>query len=186
MVFVQEITGKERQRLAPLFVEYRPEPVMADAVLQGHIGGAHVDNLTTPLCARLTLGPFALLGGSSEAAGSEELVADMPDTVEVVVASPAWWHLLRHHYLEAETEPRTSFSHQEFQSEKLKTMVGAVPQGVEVVQLDLPSAERMAQDMARDLLGVYESPEELMSVGTGFCALRRGRVSVSGHHSYCG
>ena len=146
------------------------------AVLEGRIGGAATDNSADPQCARLTLGPFALMGGDSGTAGAEKLVAGLEESVAVVIADSGWREIVRRRYPEAKTEQRTSFSHDRLDAKTLQPLVAAVSTNIEITRLNLEQARRMSEDVHPDLLGVYGAAEDLLSAGGGFCAIAAARV----------
>ena len=177
---VTAVPTEARSRLVTLFAAHRRDRALIDCVLEGHIGQAFADDLTTPTVARLDCGPFAALAGDPASPPARDLVRCAP--IDWVTPETDAWRDV----LEAEFAGRirrirfVELSAEELDPGQLDTLAQALPPGFTVARIDAELAEALIRDLGkRWLLDSYASMDDFLARGIGYVVLCEGRVVAS-------
>lgn len=183
---IYHITGENIEKLEPLYKGW--EETMIWSVLQGEMGSAWADSMTEPRSARLTIADFSFLAGEP----FKELVEFWPDEAAsgftiMVPENEAWSELIRQFYKEnAKQVVRYAIKKEPgiFESEKLREMAAALPDGYELKMID-EKIYHMAKEekWSEDLCSQFPDWETYRRRGLGTAILHDG-ILVAGVSSY--
>jgi len=169
-----------RQVLVSLFAAHRRDRAIIDCVLEGHVGQALADDLTTPTVARLDCGPFAALGGDPDSPAARDLLRCAP--MDWVTPETDAWRA----FLEAEFAGRirridfVELSAASLDAGRLEALSRALPKGFTLAGLDAQLAEALIRDLGKHwLLDSYASMDDFLARGIGYVVLCEGRVVAS-------
>lgn len=185
-----ELFAQNRERLAPLF--FGTQNTMVLTCLQGHMGRAFADSADSPACAKILVGDFCLFAGDPGNRAALELVRHIPEefsSPQLLAIPPTkrWGALIEQEYdgrLERLTRYAIKKEPDAFDPEQLSQFAARLPQGFSIVQIDRRLAMQcMEQDFSRDFCSQFDSPEDFVRRGLGYCALFDGRI-VAGASSY--
>ncbi len=186
MTTLQWIKPKQRGALAPLFANHKPS-MLISAVLEGHLGTALTDDETTPHVARLAYADVVIFGGDAHHPLARELVETAPMEKGILPSPGGWDELLQAiHGENIIAAERYAFSAEALDLERLRALRATLPAGYELRRIDLELARQIADNpdlISPDHVRNFESPEDFVARGIGFCILRDGCI-VSGASSY--
>lgn len=174
-----KIDPKKRLMLSGLFSEHKHSRVLINAVLEGRWGIALADDVITPQAAVLLHNPVAsFFGGDSELPVSLQLVQELSPPCMINVDGEGWIDLLKEAYgNRLEKRQRFDFSSEGLNIDYIRSFKERVQEGIAVKRANLALARRLSRDLGTDnhLLS-YNSPEDFITRGVGFCALRDERI----------
>ncbi|MBN2005324.1 MAG: GNAT family N-acetyltransferase [Anaerolineae bacterium] len=186
MTTLHWIEPTKRERLAPLFANHKPS-VLTSAVLEGHLGAALADDETAPHVARLAYADVVIFGGDVQHPMARELVETVPMEKGILPSPDGWYDLLQAvHGERIIAVERYAFSAEALDRRHLQALRNDVPSGYELRRIDLDLAQQIANNpdlISPDHVCNFESPEDFVKRGIGFCILYDGRI-VSGASSY--
>lgn len=176
----------ERSVLAPLFADHRAS-FLIDAVVEGHLGDAMVDDPASPNVAMLVYADVAVFGGDAGHPRARRLAEQLPEERAVLPSSEAWHAVLTdvHGDLLVPIE-RFAFSDKALDAVRLRQLASNVPTGYEVRRIDERIAELIVADpslISPDHVRHFDSPVDFVERGIGYCAVQDG-VIVAGASSY--
>jgi len=170
----------------PLFADHR-KSFLIDAIVEGHHGDVFVDDASTPHVARLEYADIVVLGGDPLHASAHDLVATIPVDKAILPSPDGWDGLMRGVLGEDLVEvTRYGFSDRSLHTDHLLQLAERIPPRTEVRRIDLDLARTIAADgslISEDHVRNFDSPEDFVERGIGFCALREGHV-IAGASSY--
>ena len=174
---IVEIAPTKRRNLARLFAEPRPLSPGVDMVLEGLGGDAFADDASAPTAALLTLGGYAYLGGDTSSSGVDALIGLLDDRWRLIVGDQEWLARVQSQVSGTARIHRMTFSRDALNVDSLRQQSRVLPDGRELVSIDLHFAMRMQSDIKNSgFLGVFPTPEAFMTGGTGYVAVRHGKV----------
>lgn len=192
MTTLHWIEPVKRGILAPLFADHKPS-MLISSVLEGHLGTALADEEMAPHMARLAYADVVIFGGdiqhltARQLKLARELVETAPMEKGILPSPGGWYDLLRAvHGKRIVPVERYAFSAEALNLEHLRDLQASMPSGYELRRIDLNLAQQIVGDpdlISPDHVCNFESPEDFVARGIGFCALRDGRI-VSGASSY--
>ena len=186
MSTIKHIQPENRGRLASLFVSHRPS-FLIDAVLEGHLGSAVADDEHTPRVAQLAYADIIVFGGDPSHPVALELVKELPVDKGILPVPEEWRELLfQVHGENLLSIERHSFSGQKLDLGHLRSLEKGIPEGYHIRRIDLDLARVIDADsslISEDHVHNFDSPEDFVERGIGFCVLRGDRI-VSGASSY--
>ncbi|MBZ9622658.1 GNAT family N-acetyltransferase [Clostridium sp. FP2] len=155
--------------------------------LQGHMGTAWVDNLTTPTVAQVSVGIFVFYAGNPHAKATEELLLNLPKDILVIVNTNEWKNRIETFYKGSiEKFQRYAFKKnpEHLNSNHIQSFLSKLPEGYELKKIDTSLAQDPSfQSLSEDFTSQYISIDDYMNKGLGFCILHKGQV-VCGASSY--
>jgi GNAT superfamily N-acetyltransferase len=173
------IDPKKRLILSKLFSEHKHGRVLINAVLEGRWGIALADDEFKPQAAVLLHSPVAsFFGGNPESPVSLQLVQGLTPPCMINVDAEGWIDLLIETYgNRLEKRQRFDFSSECLNINHIHSFKKQVQEGIAVKRVNLDLARRLNYDLGTDnhLLS-YSSPEDFVTRGVGFCALRGERI----------
>lgn len=176
----------QRGCLSGLFTEHQPS-FLIDAVVEGHLGDACVDNFLTPSIARLEYADVVIYGGDPNHSASRKLIETVPLEKGILPAPGDWFQvisdLLGDQLVEIE---RYRFSEEYLDINYLSSLTRKLPSKFRLRKIDLELANRILADpeqISEDHVRNFDSAEDFVQRGLGYVILD-GDYIVSGASSY--
>lgn len=174
-----KIDPKKRLILSGLFSEHKHSRVLINAVLEGRWGIALADDEIKPQVAVLLHNPVAsFFGGNPDLPVSLQLIQGLAPPCMINVDAEGWVDLLiEAHGDRLEKRQRFDFSSECLNIDHIRSFKERVQEGITVKRVNLDLTRRLSHDLGTDnhLLS-YFSPEDFVTKGIGFCALRGERI----------
>jgi GNAT superfamily N-acetyltransferase len=186
---VKHIEPGKRKKLAGLFADHRPSFII-DCVLEGHLGTAMADDENMPKVVQLAFADIVVFGGDPEHPVALELVKRLPEN-KIVLPSPPGWSdlLLQVHGGGLMKLIRFAFSSRMLDVLHLRSLIKTLPEDYRVERIDVDLAQLIYQDpsiVSEDHVRNFNSPEDFVQRGIGFCALKDDRiVSTASSYAFC-
>ena len=165
------ITPLVRDSLRQLYAEHRRDAIMVQAVLEKGFGSATYDGVAALSRAGLTLNDWTLVAGEPGDPRLGEFVAGPGLEADDLTAVLPW---------PCDLYERFDFHSRDLDPSRLRDYASAVPDGYELVSLDEGLAERLVFAVA------YESADDFLEHGLGFCLVRDGAVASAALSYMCG
>ncbi|MGD8456420.1 MAG: GNAT family N-acetyltransferase [Anaerolineales bacterium] len=168
------IEKDKRRKLSPLFQEYQWNYI-PDAILDGYIGEAYVDDENNPHIAVLEIPNLRLklLGGDSSHPLARKYIETMPTRSALIFGSQGWEDLVKEcHHGRLVSLPRYAFPSEKLDLDHLIELKSRLPIRYRLAQLDLKVAQRLADEdseLTADHFRCFNSIEEFNDRGFGFC-----------------
>lgn len=165
-----------RAGLGPLFVGNTRMNMMVDAVLQGYCGVAKTDEELQ--VASLSLGRFTVLGGDHSRSAARKMVAGIRSG-SLTIAEGGWHDLMMQVHGDCIVHiQQTSLSSRSLNLDHLHSLMANAPTGYTIERIDSDLADSIWNDLSPDLIPdeVFDSPDDFVRRGIGFCALSEGRI----------
>lgn len=155
--------------------------------LQGHMGDVWVDNTKNPTVAELLVGDFVFFAGDCESDIAKELLKNLPKSSLVVVHTEQWKELVE----QVHKENCNKFSRYSFfkditklDYEYVKSFISTLSDEYELRKVDEEILEMKSfYDLSEDFISQFESKEDFLKRGCGYCILHDGQV-ICGATSY--
>ncbi len=177
---------EDRTKPAWMFDDYRPNTII-DSILEGHLGSVIVDDEQNPHIAQLAFADIIVLGGDPGHPATEILVKDLPDSKAILPSNRDWAELIsRNHADRLIKLTRQRFSGEKLSASHLRKLLMAIPPKYRLNRIDIDLARIIRADkdlISEDHVHNYDSPEDFVKRGVGFCILDGDRI-VSGASSY--
>lgn len=180
------LSRDDRSSLVPLFRSHRPS-FLIDAIVEGHLGSALVDDGAAPSIARLTYADVVVFGGDSAHPVARNLAETVPCEKGILPAPGGWRDLLAAiHGENLVADRRIAFSDEALDLSHLLTLADRLPAGYALKRIDLDLAQQIDADpslLTEDHVRNFDSPDDFVQRGVGFVVLD-GEQIVSGASSY--
>ena len=181
-----ELGRGEREVLIPLFANH-PESFLIDAIVEGHLGTATVDDLESPHVALLAYADVVIFGGDPRHPLARSLAVRLPVERAVLPSPMPWIELLADvHGDWLVPIERHAFRDDALNPDRLRALAGAVPDGLDVRRIDLSLARKTDDDdspFLADHVRNFDSPDDFVARGIGFCILEDDAI-VAAASSY--
>lgn len=170
-----------RGELSNLFRDYQWN-YLADAILDGYIGEAYVDDEEHPSIAILEIPDLRLklLGGGSKLPVAHQYIEQLPSGSGLIFGSPSWEELVyKYHRGRMVRIPRYAFTSENLDLEYLEDLKSLLSEDYRLVQLDLSLTQQLTDEesgFTSDHFLNFESPEDFIERGFGFCVLSGDEV----------
>ena len=171
------IKGPRGKILGSLFSDYHWN-YLADAVLEDTVvSRALADDETAPNVGVLELSRIRLyvVGGDAGHPAARCFIQDLMSWSAVVAASNGWNELVEDvHGEKVKTLQRWAFTGEDLDPARLEAFLSEIPPGYRMTAMDLGLIQQMVMEKSEfsgDHLLNYESPEDFMASGFGFCIL---------------
>jgi len=167
---------KNRKSISAFFKDYKWNYV-ADAILDGFVGEALVDNERNPSIAVLEIPKlrFFIPAGDANHPAARDFMNNLSEFSALIFASDGWEDVLKEIYPGKVTSiQRYAFTSERLDIQHLARLATQVPNGFQFKQLDLSLVQQLAaekSEFASDHLLVFDSPEDFIARGFGFCIL---------------
>jgi RimJ/RimL family protein N-acetyltransferase len=187
-----EVVEKDRRpRLSRLFEGYKWN-YLPDAILDGYMGRALADNEDNPQVAVLEASNLKLgiVAGDASHPSAREYIERLPTPSGLIFASDGWEELVRKvHAGRLIYMPRYAFTSEKLDVEYLRRLGSQIPRDYRIEPVDLDLAQQLAgekSEFASDHLLNFDSPEDFIERGFGFCILDGDEiVSVATTFAIC-
>lgn len=180
-------TQQERRRVAPLFDGL--EDSLIDSFVQGYGGYGWCDDLSFPRCALIVSRTFDIVfyGGDSTCENAKELAAVVPEGCAskkeclLIPCEEGWMPLLEQARPDKKCERHTRYRMKRerlgFNKEQLREYMRALPDGYVLLGMDEELYEQAkAQDWSHDLTVAFDTAEDFVEMGIGFCVLKDDEI----------
>jgi RimJ/RimL family protein N-acetyltransferase len=176
MVIMIEITTNKKEKLSTLFRDYHWN-YLVDAVLDGAHGHALAESDTDPQVAVLVFPKIKihLVGGDPGHPAGREYLTKLRGFQAIIFVNPGWDQLLE------SIKPgqvirldRYAFTSHRLDIDFLRQRCSQVPVGYRLARMDLALAKQLAREhseFASDHMVNFDSPEDFIDRGFGFCVL---------------
>jgi len=176
----------KRNVLIPLFSEHKASCLIS-TVLEGHAGLALVDDKAVPSLAMLTYADVVIFGGDAGHPQASKLVQQLPEERAVLSCSDGWHRLLAEAFGDLLVPiERFAFTDGTLDRDHLRQLARMIPAGYDIQPIDLAMAQTIIANpslISPDHVRNFDSPNDFMRRGFGFCALHNG-VIVAGASTY--
>lgn len=171
-----EIKGN-RKGFAPLFEGYQWN-YLVDAILEDSVvSRVLADDESNPRVSALELSYIKLhiTGGDASHPAARDFLLGLRGFSALIPASEPWEALIQKKFPgRCVTLPRYAFTSTELDPALLKTLCSKLPEGFQIAPMDIHLTRRLVgekSEFTSDHLVNYESPEDFMARGFGFCIL---------------
>jgi hypothetical protein len=178
---MKEIEPGKRKRLAGLFQDYQWN-YLPNAVLNGYMGKAFADDEGSPRVAVLAFPRLKLyvLGGDAGHPAARAFIAGLSPVAALTFAADDWEDLAREcHAGRVILLPRYAFTSESLDIAHLRTFTSQIPYGYRLERIDLELARQLAREkseFATDHMLNFDSPEDFVARGFGFCLLQGDQI----------
>jgi len=172
----------KREELYRLFDAYKWN-YLVDAILEGTVGRALADDAGDPRAAVLEVPSLRLsiVGGDAAHPSARSYIEQIPKQTAIFFASEGWEALVQTvHGGSSIMIPRYAFTSEALDIEYVRQLGSRVPDGYQLVKMDLTLARRLDEEKSRfaeDHMRLFDSPEEFIERGFGFCLLRGAQIA---------
>lgn len=175
---LHRLKPEAREILTPLYSDRETLNAIVDCVLEGPLGHAVTDDPGNPRVARLDLGCYSIFGGDATVPEAADLAREPKAPVELIFPNSDRWRELLHrvHPGELVERPMTAFASDRLRVDRLRELSSPTSDDFELTPLELPEATQLGDELEPHGLQVFESPQNLVDHGFGFCLTHRGRV----------
>mgnify|MGYP001815351312 CR=1 FL=1 len=176
------IAQDDRGKLAGLFQGYTWN-YLADAILEGVMGRAIADDAGDPRVAVLQAPNLKLniVGGDAGHPAARKYLEQLPVKSALFLGADGWEELVQSIHGNKMIEmPRYAFTSEALDLAYLRSLASRLPDGYRPVQMDLDLARRLGAEESRfaeDHMVNFDSPEDFVARGFGFCLLRGDQIA---------
>jgi hypothetical protein len=176
------VDANKRRGLSDLFQGYKWN-YLPDAILDGYMGEAYVDDADNPQMAVLEAPKLKLsiLGGDARRPAARKYLEELSVPRIVMFGAEGWDELLREiHGGRLIQLPRYAFSSEKLDRARLYELRSRLPEGYRLERMDIDLAQKLAgegSEFAADHMVNFDSPEDFIARGFGFCVLEGDDVA---------
>lgn len=188
---MESVDTNRRRDLSSLFRGYEWN-YLPDAILDGYMGEAFVDDEENPHIAVLEAPKLKLsiVGGDATHLSARKYIEELPPPKIMIFASEGWEELLREmHGGRLISLPRYAFTSENLDLAHLFKLQSQLPEGYRLERMGIGLAQKLASErseFASDHMLNFDSPEDFIERGFGFCVLDEGEiVSVATTFAIC-
>lgn len=182
---IYEVDINSREKLYSIFKDMKDTMILS--YLQGHMGAAWVDDVENPTVAQILVGIFVFYAGDPNAKVVEELLLNIPENILVIVNTDEWKNRIETvHKGRIEKFQRYAFkkNYEYLKRDKMERFLSKLPESYELKRIDKSIAsEASFQNLSEDFTSQFESIDDYINKGVGYCILHNGQV-VCGASSY--
>lgn len=185
------IEKDRRPRLSKLFEGYKWN-YLPDAILEGYMGRGLADDEDSPQVAVLEASNLKLgiVGGDASHPSAREYIEQLPTPSGLIFASDGSEEVVQEvHAGRLIHMPRYAFTSEKLDVESLRRLGAQIPRDYRIEPMDLDLTQQLAgekSEFASDHLLNFDSPEDFIERGFGFCILDGDEiVSVATTFAIC-
>lgn len=182
---IYEADLNTRKKLFPMFQNMHDTIILS--CLQRHMGTAWVDDLENPTVAQVIVGDFVFYAGNPYAKEVEALLYNLPENILAIVDTKEWKSRIETvHKGSTEKFQRYKFKKnpEDLDRKHLQIYLSTLPVEYELKRIDETLAkEPSLHEISEDFTGQFDSLDDYINRGVGFCVLYKGQV-VCGASSY--
>jgi RimJ/RimL family protein N-acetyltransferase len=179
------IEKHDRQTYSKFFQGFKWN-YLPDAILEGNMGEVMVDSTVDPQVVVLGLPKLMLFipGGDPGHAAAREYMYKPPKVSAFIFQSKEWECLMKEiHAGKFVPMQRHAFTSEKLDAEHLRKLASNIPHGYQLKQMDLNLAKQLASErseFASAHLVNFDSPEDFIARGFGFCILAGEEIVCAG------
>jgi GNAT superfamily N-acetyltransferase len=177
MVSNYPLTKANRIRIARAFQHVPRVDLSIDCVIEEQMGQAFVDSLDNPSVIMLQVGSFLYLAGDARSAVGIEMIQGLPPGSFIMPSTPGWAEMIVEQMGERlVTLDRYSFSNENLNRGHIDKLCAESPYNQQIKPIDAVIARRFwGQEHFIDL-STYQSPDDFLERGIGYCLQEREEV----------
>jgi len=180
-----------RIELSHLFHSYQWN-YLPDAILEGHMGDAFVDDEDNPQIAELKASKIGLsvIGGDAKHPSAHKYIEQLSAPKAMIFSSEGWEGMMREiQHGRLIIMPRYAFTSEKLDIAHLHQLKSQIPDGYRLEQMEIKLAQQLASErsqFASNHMVNFDSPEDFVARGFGFCLLKNDEiVSVATTFAIC-
>lgn len=182
---IYEMDINSRRKLFPMFENMNNTMILS--CLQGHMGTAWADDLENPTVAQISVGIFQFYAGDPNVKEAEELLYNLPEHILVIVNTDEWKSRIETiHEGRIEKFQRYAFKKdvKYLDRDHMQVLLSTISKEYELKKIDSSIVhEPSFQQLSEDFTSQFESLDDYIIKGVGYCILYNGQV-VCGASSY--
>jgi len=182
---IYKLNNDSRNKIASLFENSNSTILLS--YLQGHMGEAWVDDLENPTVAQVMVGIFVFYAGDVNSEAATELLHNIPEHIYAIVDTDDWKKGIENIHkgrIEKFTRYRFEKNREHLDTNQLQGNLLKLPEGYELKRIDESLVnEASLHEVSPDFTGQFDSPQDYLNRGLGFCIVHKGQV-VSGASSF--
>jgi hypothetical protein len=183
----RELNSLELERAATLFADFPFDRSWVNAALSRRRGRLYTEGRERWSSAVLwpDRGCVSFAVGDPLSSGAPRIISDYladariepPPIWFLSVVNDVWKQMILDHF-EDDFVPlkRVSFAHPPISLEGISGWENEVPEGCEVRRVDKALAARIPKEVDADFSLFWESPDEFVKLGLGYCLMQDGRI----------
>jgi hypothetical protein len=168
-----ELNKANRLKLAKAFKHNPRVDCSIECVIEGQMGRAFVNNLSTPTAYRITVGPFWYFAGDVHGAGGQQMLKGFP-AYNLFMPSPSDWLDVAQMMYSNRLKPfaRYSFSTSELSLERVFDIYENSKHRENIIPIDSGLATRLAEKPDSYFeISDFDSAQDFIQRGLGYAAL---------------
>jgi GNAT superfamily N-acetyltransferase len=160
-----------------LFAQHKRHQSMILPWLDEGYGVVKVDSLQAPKVAWLSFHPLNFIAGDAKSSAALNLVRSFPPNNVLVLPDDEWAHLIEDEWAGRKRhQSRWRLSADRLNIEYIRNLKSHVPEGFELVPIDLDVMTNSDDEFWEDTLLYFGSHEEFLKKGFGYCIKHGERV----------
>lgn len=173
---------KKRKSVSAFFSDYKWN-YLPEAILDGFVGEVLVDDESNPSFAVLEIPKlnFFIPAGDANHPAARDFITNLPEYSAMIFTSDGWEDLLKEiHTNKLRGIQRYAFTSEKLDAEHLSKLTSLIPSGFRLKRLDLELTHQLAAEKSEftsDHLLNFESPEDFIARGFGFCILNGDEIT---------
>lgn len=169
-MFLYPLTRQNRITLARAFATVPRVDISIDCVIQDQMGKAYVNSLENPQHFMIELdGFFCYLAGNLTSESGRAFAAKIPASRMIMPGTEGWYEVVKAAYGEQLIPiKRYSYDSNTLSIDHLRQLAADNPHTPHIQRIDAALA---AKDLRYISTGAFESPEDFVQRGIGFCLL---------------
>jgi hypothetical protein len=178
---MKKLNSTSRKNATTFFKTYEWN-YLPESILDGYMGEVWVDHESQPSFAVLELPKLKLyiIGGRSNHSGARDFIANLSPFSALIFESEGWERILKEIFADRIIElQRFAYTGENLSIPHLSYLASRIPEGYQLKQIDLELACQLADEesvFASDHLINFESPEDFIGRGFGFCILDGDKI----------
>lgn len=169
-MYTFELNRANRLILGRAFRYAKHVDVAIDSVIEGHMGEAFVDDLTTPSAFQLRIGPFCYFAGNFENENAVMMVKELEPYRLVMTCPSRVIKIAEGHFGKRFVRfPRTSFSSESLSIDHVSSLLEETRFQARLSRIDRELLAQLSDQQDRFLdISAYESIDDFLSRGIGY------------------
>lgn len=184
MIQAYPLTKANRLLLARAYRAVPRVDLSIPCVVEGQMGSAFADDVQAPTAYKIETGPFAYFAGDATGPGGRALLGTLAPYTLLMPSAPGWLEGARQLYGERLlASKRYSFSPDRLAADYLDRLSEGLARRADVRRIELPLASDLWGREGFVDLSAYDSAEDFIARGVGFCVEKRGRLAGAAYAS---
>jgi GNAT superfamily N-acetyltransferase len=173
MDYELELNKTNRLKLARVFRNNKRVDTSIDCVIEGQMGKAFVDNISSPTAYRIIVGPFWYFAGDAYGTGGHQMLRGFPAYNLFMPSPPDWLEVAKEIYGDKLIPfARYSFSTSELSLEQISRIYAGSNHQAQITLIDVDLATRLVERPDTYFeISDFDSIQDFIQRGLGFAAM---------------